>query len=85
MAEKQTHLPVANCTKCGCKHSRPVGVRCKRQLNASAPALQIDTNQSVQDVTPPMDDASGTNPPAVDTAHSVSSSSANTSQMNSKL
>ena len=30
----------ANCTKCGIKHSRPVGVRCKRLLNVSAPVTE---------------------------------------------
>ena len=30
----------ANCTKCGIKHSIPVGVRCKRLLNVSAPVTE---------------------------------------------
>ena len=30
----------ANCAKCGIKHSRPVGVRCKRFLNVSAPVTE---------------------------------------------
>ena len=37
MTDKQVCLTLANCTKCGVKHSRPVGIRCKRQLNISAP------------------------------------------------
>ena len=84
MAEKQTHLPVGNCTKCGFTHSKPVGVRCKRQLNISVPAIQSGSNQSgdIQDVTPPLEMP---NLPAVDTAHSISSSSVNTSQVNLKL
>ena len=32
MAEKQSHLPVANFTKCRFKHARPVGVRCKKTV-----------------------------------------------------
>ena len=30
---------VANCTKCGIRHPRPVGVRCRRNLNSSAPVV----------------------------------------------
>ena len=30
---------VAQCNKCGLKHQRPVGVRCRRNLNVSAPLL----------------------------------------------
>ena len=33
----------ANCTKCGIKHSRPVGVRCKRLLNTSAPVMDSNS------------------------------------------
>ena len=33
----------ANCTKCGIKHSRPVGVRCKRLLNISAPVMDSNS------------------------------------------
>ena len=68
----------------GIKHSRPVVVRCKRQLNVSAPALHSGSNHSddVQDVIPPLDGAIGDNLPEADAA---SSAGANTSQMNSKL
>ena len=31
---------IANCAKCGIKHTRPVGVRCKRLLNVSAPVTE---------------------------------------------
>ena len=33
---------VANCTKCGVRHLRPVGVRCYRNLNSSAPVVDLD-------------------------------------------
>ena len=33
----------AHCAKCGTKHSRPVGVRCKRLLNISAPVLDSNS------------------------------------------
>ena len=31
---------IANCAKCRIKHTRPVGVRCKRLLNVSAPVTE---------------------------------------------
>ena len=30
---------IAHCTRCGLKHARPVGARCKTNLNVSAPAF----------------------------------------------
>ena len=30
----------ASCSRCGFKHSRPVGIRCKRTLNSSTAALR---------------------------------------------
>ena len=33
----------ANCTKCGIKHNRPLGVRCKRLLNTSAPVMDSNS------------------------------------------
>ena len=33
---------VANRTKCGIRHPRPVGVRCRRNLNSSAPVVDSD-------------------------------------------
>ena len=36
---------VSRYSKCGIKHVRPVGVRCKRALNISAPAI-IDSHSS---------------------------------------
>ena len=35
------------CSKCGNKHSRPVGNRCKRMLNTSAPAVAASQENSV--------------------------------------
>ena len=32
-----------HCTKCGIKHSRPVGVRCKKLLNNSAPVVESNS------------------------------------------
>ena len=32
-----------HCAKCGTKHSRPVGIRCKRLLNISAPVLDSNS------------------------------------------
>ena len=37
----------ASCTRCGIKHPRPVGIRCKRTLNSSAPTMP--SNQSVEE------------------------------------
>ena len=37
------------CSKCGVKHSRPVGVRCKRTLNISAPTIR-ETHSSDYEV-----------------------------------
>ena len=86
MADKQLRLTLANCTKCGTKHSRPVGVRCKRQLNVSAPVSHPASSQSDGDPDDtPLEGAAGSNPPVGDTALSTISVSANTSQMNSKL
>ena len=77
---------LVNCTKCGTKHSRPVGVRCKRQLNISAPASHPASAHSDGDldVTPPQG-AMGSNPQRDDTACSGNSGNVNTSHMNSKL
>ena len=33
---------VANCTKCGIRHPRPVGVRCHSNLNSSPPVADPD-------------------------------------------
>ena len=41
----QTAGSKAACSKCGFKHNRPVGIRCKRALNSSAPTLR-DANNS---------------------------------------
>ena len=41
----QTAESKAACSKCGFKHNRPVGIRCKRALNSSAPTLR-DANNS---------------------------------------
>ena len=30
---------IAHCTRCGTKHARPVGARCKTNLNVSAPVF----------------------------------------------
>ena len=86
MTDKQLRSTLANCTKCGTKHSRPVGVRCKRQLNVSAPVSHPASSQSdgEHDDTP-LDGAAGSNLPTSNTALSANSVSANTSQMNSKL
>ena len=45
----QTAGSKATCSKCGFKHTRPVGVRCKRAFNSSAPTLR-DTNNSDEEV-----------------------------------
>ena len=34
------HKTVASCSRCGTKHPRPVGTRCKRTLNVSAPNIR---------------------------------------------
>ena len=42
MSDKQSkNTGIASCTKCGIKHKRPVGIRFKRLLNASAPLLDV--------------------------------------------
>ena len=38
---------LAYCSKCDKKHSRPVGNRCKRLFNLSAPAMSADQEDSV--------------------------------------
>ena len=49
---KSTHSNLAACSKCGIKHMRTVGIRCKRLLNISAPVVsdlqgddQVNTSQ----------------------------------------
>ena len=40
---KVGHVPaVAECSKSGIRHTRPVGVRCRRDLNVSAPVAEAD-------------------------------------------
>ena len=45
MASKASQ-PTAHCSKCGYKHSRPVGVRCQKDLNSSAPAPDLHGSTS---------------------------------------
>ena len=85
MADNQAQMPKANCTKCGIKHSRPVGNRCRRQLNVSAPVGGSNPAVDIQHGVPPPGDASSTTHTPVDVGSSASSASANTSQVSSKL
>ena len=39
---------VAHCAKCAVKHARPVGARCRKNLNVSAPALSKAQEEDVQ-------------------------------------
>ena len=39
---KSTQSAMADCTKCRIRHARPVGVRCRRNLNISAPVAEAD-------------------------------------------
>ena len=58
MASKASQT-TAHCSKCGYKHNRPVGVRCQKDLNSSAPAPYLHTSTSSR---------VGSNPqPSVDT------------------
>ena len=45
MASQNTNLVF--CSKCGLKHPRPVGNRCKRTLNVSAPVVAADQKDPV--------------------------------------
>ena len=45
----QTAGNKASCSKCGFKHTRPVGNRCKRTLNSSSPTLR-DAHSSDEEV-----------------------------------
>ena len=72
-------ISTASCSKCGVKHTRPVGVRCKRLLNISAPAMRdsSDTGDESQliDSQLPLDtedqgqNSSGTGVPAPQLSH----------------
>ena len=39
---KSIQTAMADCTKCRIRHARPVGVRCRRNLNISAPVAEAD-------------------------------------------
>ena len=39
MSKQTQGVNIAHCTRCGLKHARPVGARCKTNLNVSAPAF----------------------------------------------
>ena len=70
---------VANCTKCGIRHPRPVGVRCRRNLNSSAPVADPGNDSlHVEFQTLPGPSQAGTSTPPQTRA-------ANTSAMDSKL
>ena len=45
MASKSSQT-IAYCSKCGIKHTRPVGVRCQKDLNSSAPAPDLHMSAS---------------------------------------
>ena len=38
--KNSSKMAIADCNKCGIKHARPVGVRCRRNLNVSAPPAE---------------------------------------------
>ena len=39
MSKQTQGVNIAHCSRCGLKHARPVGARCKTNLNVSAPAF----------------------------------------------
>ena len=80
-----THINMAGCSRCGIRHTRPVGNRCKRLLNVSAPVVsethhedQTDTNQQADQQT------AGSQQSLGESALSVGMGS-KTSQVESKL
>ena len=81
---------VANCTKCGIRHPRPVGVRCRRNLNSSAPVVDPDNSSlHVEFHNLPGPSQAGTStPPQTRAANASAASEADKNskmQMDSKL
>ena len=70
---------VANCTKCGIRHPRPVGVRCRRNLNSSTPVADPD-NSSLH-----VEFQNLPGPSQAETSTPPQTRAANTSAMDSKL
>ena len=77
---------VAQCSKCGLKHQRPVGVRCRRNLNLSAPVITDSHHEQPEQHSPRVAHQSGelatefTAPDA-----SVEGNTSKVSQVESKL
>ena len=82
---KSTHTNMAGCSRCGIRHTRPVGNRCKRLLNVSAPVVS-ETHQDNQADTSQQADqrATESQQPLGESALSVGTGS-KTSQVESKL
>ena len=70
---------MASCSKCGIRHPRPVGVRCLRNLNSSAPVADPD-NSSLN-----VEFQNLPGPSQADTSTPPQTRAANTSAMDSKL
>ena len=82
---KSTHTNIAGCSRCGIRHTRPVGNRCKRLLNVSAP-VGSETHQEDQADTSQQADqqATGSQQSLGESASYVGAGS-KTSQVESKL
>ena len=82
---KSTHTNMAGCSRCGIRHTRPVGNRCKRLLNVSAP-VGSETHQEDQADTSQQADqqATGSQQSLGESAASAATGS-KTSQVESKL
>ena len=78
---------VAHCSKCGVKHQRPVGVRCRRNLNLSAPVIADLQHEDVPDYpsTGPVQQSNDTAAEAATADASGASNTSKVSQVESKL
>ena len=81
MASKSSQT-IAHCSKCGYKHTRPVDIRCQKDLNSSAPApdLHMSTNEDMGSI--PQPTAPGSN---LTTTNAQNSSKVNQGSLDNKL
>ena len=84
--KNSTKMAMADCSKCGIKHARPVGVRCHRNFDISAPpaegysTLAEEVNPSMPSIVQPSTSAGSS-----DTNMSSTLSTSMAGQVQSKL
>ena len=82
---KSTYTNMAGCSRCGIKHTRPVGNRCKRLLNISAPVVSERQQDDQADISQQADQQATGSQHVLGESASSAGTGSKTSKVESKL